>query len=133
MGFDIGSLAELSVVGDYLRVALHRTMADLAESKRLQTEVIERAAAAGVVKVLFDYSRVGSHADDVRSDMWQWAGRTKFVAMALVVDSDLTRIRMNMTAVAQRVRMRAFLSDRDALGWLDGAEKRRPTTEIPKL
>jgi hypothetical protein len=133
VAFDLASLAELSVAGDYLRVALRRTIADLQESKRLQTEVIERAAAAGVVKVLFDYSRIGSHAEDVRSDMWQWAGRAKFIAMALVVDNDLTRIRMNMTAVAQRVRMRAFLRDSDALGWLDGAEKRRPTTEIPKM
>ena len=38
---------------------------------------------------------------------------------------DLTRVRMNMTAVAQRVRMRAFLHEPDAVGWLEGAERRR--------
>ena len=65
--------------------------------------------------------------------MWDWAGQAPFVAMALLVANDLTRVRMNMTAVAQKVRMRAFLREADALGWLDGAERRRPTTEISKV
>lgn len=133
MAIERSALAEVSVEGDRLRVALHRVIGDVAEAERLQEEVERCATAGGVAKVLFDYRRVGSHTEAVRTNMWDWAARTPFVAMALLVANDLTRVRMNMTAVAQKVRMRAFLHDADALGWLDGAERRRPTTEITKI
>jgi hypothetical protein len=126
------ALAQLSSSADHLRVVLNREIADLAEAKRLQIEVTERAAQIGVVKVLFDYRRVGTHEEAVRTNMWHWAARSNFVAMALLVANDLIRVRMNMTAVAQKVRMRAFLKEPDALGWLVDAERRRPTTEVPK-
>jgi hypothetical protein len=127
------SLAEVSVEGDRLRVELHRVIGDLAEAERLQQEIEHLATDGGVAKVLFDYRKVGSHDEEVRTSMWDWAARATFVAMALLVANDLTRVRMNMTAVAQRVRMRAFLHEADALGWLEGAERRRPTIEITKI
>lgn len=128
-----GALADLSADGDHLRVVLHRVIADVPEAERLQADIVARASAAGVKKVLFDYRKVDAHSEAVRTCMWDWAGQVAFVAMALIVANDLTRVRMNMTAVAQRVRMRAFLRDEDAQGWLDGAERRRPTTEITKI
>jgi hypothetical protein len=127
---DTSALAELSAEGDRLRVKLHRVIADVAEAERLQAQIVARAAQAGVTKILFDYTKVGTHSEPVRTSMWEWASRASFVAMALMVGNDLTRVRMNMTAVAQKVRMRAFLREPDALAWLDGAERRRPTTEV---
>ena len=127
------ALAEVSVEGDRLRVTLHRVIADVAEAERLQEDIERRTTASAVAKVLFDYRKVGSHNEAVRTSMWDWASRATFVAMALLVANDLTRVRMNMTAVAQKVRMRAFLHEPDALGWLEGAERRRPTTEITKI
>jgi len=123
----------MSADTDHLRVVLRRMIADVAEAQRLQTDVVTRATKAGVTKVLFDYRMVGSHHQAVRTNMWEWAAQASFVAMALLVDNDLTRVRMNMTAVAQRVRMRAFLRESDAIGWLEGAERRRPTIEITKI
>ncbi|HWB74238.1 MAG TPA: hypothetical protein VG755_04770 [Nannocystaceae bacterium] len=133
MPVEPSALAVVSVEGDRLRVALHRVIADISEAERLQEEIERRATAGGVAKVLFDYRKVGSHDEAVRTSMWDWAARTSFVAMALIVANDLTRVRMNMTAVAQKVRMRAFLHEPDAVGWLEGAERRRPTTEITKI
>lgn len=123
----------------YLGVVLSRAMATLDEARALHQEIARRLAAATLTRVLLDYRAVGIHSDEVRECMWTWAEQAPLdphapiEAIAAVVSGELTRVRLNMTALARRVPMRAFASEVDAVHWLVTPNTRRTTRIISRV
>jgi hypothetical protein len=62
--------------------------------------------------------------------MWTWTASAGLEAVAVVVDGELTRVRLNMTALSKRVPLRAFVEEPEAVAWLVDPEQRRPTREV---
>ena len=118
---------------DYIRVRFSRPLASLEEAQALQEELERRVPAAGVGRVLFDHRGIEPHPDAIAIAMLQWARDSQLAGTSVVVDTELARVRINMTALAQRVAMRAFVSEVDAIRWLLDPEQRRPTREVKQL
>lgn len=123
----------------YLGVALARPMSTIDEAHALHREIARRLAAATLTRVLLDYRAVGDHTDEVRECMWAWAAqapldpRAPIEAIAAIVTGELTRVRLNMTALARRVPMRAFANEVDAVQWLVKPNTRRTTRIINRV
>lgn len=81
-------------------------------------------------RMLLDYRALGSHAEEIREAVRDWASNARIEAIAAIVDSELARVRLNMTSLSRRLPMRAFLTEKDALAWLLDPEQRRPTREV---
>jgi hypothetical protein len=126
-------VALIEVSKGFVRVKMLRRIADVAEAETLQRQIASTAGTADVSSVLFDYRGVVGHDESVRNSMWEWASACGMNAMALLVDSELSRVRMNMTAVSKRVPIRAFLSEHEALAWLADPASRRPTREVKPI
>ncbi len=109
----------------FVRVVFARTVDSVAVALALQERI--DAAAKSTRRVLLDYRRVGAHADEIRESMWDWAARADLEGIAVVVDGELTRVRLNMTALSRRVPMRAFLGPDEAAQWLLDPNPRRAT------
>ncbi len=107
----------------FVRVVFARTVDSVAAALALQERI--DAAAKSTRRVLLDYRRVGAHADEIRESMWDWAARADLEGIAVVVDGELTRVRLNMTALSRRVPMRAFLGPDEAAQWLLDPNPRR--------
>lgn len=132
-GMPAQDVATIETATAFVRVKMLRRIADVDEADRLQSRIEEATRGAGLTAVLFDYRGVVGHDESVRSAMWEWAGACGLQALALLVDSELSRVRMNMTALSKRVPIRAFLTENDALSWLTDPAGRRPTREIKPL
>ncbi len=123
----------------YVGVVLARPMATVDEAHALHREIARRLAAATLTRVLLDYRAVGAHTDEVRECMWAWAEQAPLdphapiEAIAAVVTGELTRVRLNMTALARRVPMRAFANEVDAVKWLVTPNTRRTTRIIHRV
>lgn len=114
----------------FVRVVFARPVDSVAAALALQERI--DAAATATRRVLLDYRSVGAHADEVRESMWDWAARADLDGIAVVVDGELTRVRLNMTALSRRVPMRAFLGADEAAAWLVDPNPRR-TTRITRI
>lgn len=123
-------VAYIETATAYVRVKMLRRIADVEEADRLQSDIERATRSAGLTAVMFDYRGVVGHDESVRSAMWEWAAVCGLQALALLVDSELSRVRMNMTALSKRVPIRAFLTEDDAMAWLTDPAGRRPTREI---
>jgi hypothetical protein len=80
--------------------------------------------------MLLDYRALGPGADEIREAVQEWARTAHIEAIAAVVDGELARVRLNMTALSLRLPMRGFLTEKEALAWLLDPEQRRPTREV---
>jgi hypothetical protein len=109
----------------FVRVVFAGTIDSVAAALALQERI--EAAAKATRRVLLDYRSVGAHADEVRESMWDWAARADLQSIAVVVDGEMTRVRLNMTALSRRVPMRAFLGPDEAAQWLVDPNPRRAT------
>lgn len=116
--------------GDIVRARFVRVVADLADADAVAA-ALDAARGPGR-KLLLDYRGVSGHAEEVRDAMWQWAKDGDLI-LAMVVDAELARVRINMLALSHRLRVRAFLDERDAMVWLAGPSTRTPTRETPQM
>ncbi|MFO0635055.1 MAG: hypothetical protein U0168_19600 [Nannocystaceae bacterium] len=126
-------VALIEVSKGFVRVKMLRRIADVAEAETLQRQIASTAGTADVSSVLFDYRGVVGHDESVRNSMWSGPAPAVTVPTALLVDSELSYVRMNMTAVSKRVLIRAFLSEHEALAWLADPASRRPTREVKPI
>jgi len=87
------------------------------EAQRMQTAIEAACNEHGTRYLLFDNRTTTAPTEDVRDSMFKWAigwcGRG-----ALVLDSELAAVRMNMNALAAGGRLRAFPSVAEAELWL---------------
>ena len=111
----------------FLRVRLKQPLRDCMSARAVQRSIESELVEHGFQKVLFDMRHVDEHDDEVREEMWAWAEKSPhFHALALLIESELSRIRANMTAVGRKARVRAFGSPLQAEMWLVRAQPKRP-------
>jgi len=126
----VAEAASIETEERFVRVVFSRAVDSVAAALALQGRI--DAAAQATRRVLLDYRCVGAHAEEVRESMWDWAARADLEGIAVVVDGELTRVRLNMTALSRRVPMRAFLGLDEAAKWLVDPNPRR-TTRITRI
>lgn len=96
---------------------------DLA-SARAFLDAIDRACAdAGLTRLLFDNRATTPPAADVRAAIIDWvvartSGQLGAWMMAVVLESEMLAVRLNMEAIANKSRHRAFGSTDEARAWL---------------
>jgi hypothetical protein len=80
---------------------------------------MSRCARAGTRRVLFDNRQTLAPEEAVRDMVWAWIrDPTQLERVALLLESSMGVVRANMTAVSQRIRLRAFNSFEEARAWL---------------
>ncbi len=116
----------------YVRVDFVKPVDRVDQAEAIHADVDRSMASHEVCRVLFDYRGLGSELDTIRDAMWPWAERTQLEAVGVIVDGELARVRLNMTALSKRVPLRAFDREADAVTWLTDPEQRRPTRELKR-
>jgi hypothetical protein len=109
----------VEVAGTLLRVWQSGAPTTVGQLRAFQGELERVLADTSARRALFDNRETTSPTDDIRDAMLAWvceAGR--FEAVAVVLQSDMLAVRLNMDAIAHRVRMRAFDSVPAAQKWL---------------
>lgn len=89
------------------------------EARRVQ-QLLERALHnAGHGLVLFDNRLTGEPESEARESMWAWSRDCTVVErVALLLESDLSLVRANMTALSKRSPVRSFSDEDEARTWL---------------
>ena len=116
---DEGHEYSVEVAGDTLLVWQRGAPDSLAQLGRFQDELSRAREETSARRALFDNRETTMPPDEIRDAMLAWvceAGR--FDAIAVVLQSEMLAVRLNMDAIAQRVRMRAFDSVPAARKWL---------------
>jgi hypothetical protein len=101
----------------WLLVVQHGRLPDVAAARALQQRVEQACDAQGSRRVLFDNRDTEPPDDEVRDAMFEWAVN-ELERVALLLRSDLKRVRANMDALSRRGRVRAFVDEREATAWL---------------
>ena len=90
-----------------------------AGARRLLQELEARLLASNVRKAVFDNRNTEAPDEPVRQRMWDWIENAGLLdKVALILESSLTVVRTNMTALSRRVQLRAFDSVTEAATWL---------------
>ncbi|HWB79437.1 MAG TPA: hypothetical protein VG755_30955 [Nannocystaceae bacterium] len=113
----VDASATIEARDGWLLVVQHGRLGDLDEARALQAKVLHACDARGSRRVLFDNRDTEPPADDVRDAMFEWAV-TELERAALLLRSDLKRVRANMDALSRRGRVRAFVVEHEAIAWL---------------
>lgn len=101
----------------WLMVVQTGRLADVEAARALQVRVERACNAHGTRRVLFDNRDTDAPDDAVRDAMFEWAV-SELDRAALLLRSDLKRVRTNMDALSRRGRVRAFVDEREAVAWL---------------
>lgn len=114
----------VEVVGDTMLVWQKGTLRTFEEVAQFQLEMERACSGSAIRRALFDNRETAQTGDDVRDAMLAWVSDpARFDAIAVVLQSDMLAVRLNMDAIAHRVRVRAFDSVAAAQTWLDGLRK----------
>lgn len=134
-GQDVSSAFSLERREGYVFVRQERSLESVEEAQAmleaLQTEMAVHETSWAVI----DQRGIDAHSEDVREAMWTWAQERgdRITRIAILADSDLVRVRVNMTAVSRGLTMRAFGREDQAEAWLSSTSSKRPTTEMPPV
>ena len=97
------------------------------EAQKVQQMLERTLEQTGHGLVLFDNRLTGDPDTAARDSMWAWCRDCPHVErVALLLESDLTLVRANMTAVGKRSPVRSFNAEEAAVTWL--LEKRSART-----
>ena len=113
----VDASATIEARDGWLLVVQRGRLGDLDEARALQQRVEHACGVHGSKRVLFDNRETEPPADDVRAAMFEWAV-TELDRAALLLRSDLKRVRANMDALSRRGRVRAFVVENEAIAWL---------------
>lgn len=95
------------------------------EARQVQQAVERALEKAGHGLLLFDNRLTGEPGNDARESMWAWCRDCSFVKrVAILLESDLSLVRANMTAVGKRSPVRSFDTEEAALAWLLASQSR---------
>jgi hypothetical protein len=110
---------EITVAPGHVVVWQSGRLASLDEARALQKAVRSRCLRAGVRRALFDNRQTLAPEEAIRDLIWAWVrDPADFERVALLLESSMGVVRANMTAVSQKVRLRAFTSFEEARQWL---------------
>jgi hypothetical protein len=125
--------ATLTARADYLLVVEHGTLVTSAEVLRYVTELDGAGQRYHLRRLLVDARSESDEAEsrgDARSAMWRWIRTQKtFDMIGFVLRDEMTIARVNMTALSERLVVRAFIAVADGHRWL--ARARPSSTAIP--
>ena len=103
----------------YLFVRQRGVLDSVAEAQRVQQKIERALREHGVQLVMFDNRSTGEPAPEARESMWNWCRDCPLVErVALLLESDLTLVRANMTALGKRTQLRSFSDEALATEWL---------------
>lgn len=109
----------VEVTPDTLLIWQSGAPASTADLRAFQAEIDRVRTESGAKRALFDNRQTAAPTDEIRDAMLAWVCEPgRFDAVAVVLQSEMLAVRLNMDAIAQRVRMRAFESVAAAQKWL---------------
>jgi hypothetical protein len=109
----------IEVRGDHVWVHQEGALATVADARAMQAEIAAASAKTGADIVVFDNRATTEHAEDVREAMFEFVSKhSPFRKVALLLESELLAVRVNMTALSRHAMVRAFGTAEDALAWL---------------
>ena len=115
-------------------VRQHRIVQSRTEADRMLAGLSGSLERHGLGKAVLDLRGLPQVDDDLRDALWDWArGAGVRVALALIVDGELARMRSNMAALTSGLQLRAFAAEVLAEAWLLATPAKRPTAELPPI
>lgn len=127
--------ATMTPRADYLLVVEHGTLATSGEATRYTSELEQAAERFLMKRLLVDARSETTEVDakgDARSAMWRWIRTQRvFEMIGFILVDEMTIARVNMTALSERLPVRAFASVSDGHRWL--AKVRRSSTGMPAV
>jgi hypothetical protein len=125
---------ELDARGGVLIARQRRPIEDLADARRAQQQLDDALEGTGARRAVFDRRGQGDHDPEVREAMWSWLSQGgRLDAVALVLDSELARVRANMTAISRHVKLKAFIDPEEAEQWVRTTVPGRSTGFFPRM
>lgn len=125
--------ATMTARADYLLVVEHGTLASGEEALRYVTELELAAQRYQLRRLLVDARSEVDEIDsrgDARGAMWRWIRTQRvFDMIGYVLRDEMTIARVNMTALSERLPVRAFAGVAEGHRWL--AKQRASSTAIP--
>lgn len=125
--------ATLTARADYLLVVEHGTLVTSEEVLRYVSELDVAGQRYHLRRLLVDARSESDEAEsrgDARSAMWRWIRTQKtFDMIGFVLRDEMTIARVNMTALSERLVVRAFVAVADGHRWL--ARQRLSSTAMP--
>jgi hypothetical protein len=121
-----GGYVQLTVFHDHVRAEEHGHPATVEEMNRYSAAVERVLTDRGLQATLILAEKQALDATaprwiPIRAARWRALGSSRARRIAVVVEDDLAVTRVQMTAVAERAPVRAFLREADALNWLRAA------------
>ncbi|MEM6995139.1 MAG: STAS/SEC14 domain-containing protein [Myxococcota bacterium] len=107
----------------YLYIHQEGTFETEADVRAFHRAIEEAATNAGTTRALFDNRKTDPAPEDLRAVMWTWFTKTTALQRsAAIINSPRVSRRADKTAERNRVRVRTFDNEGDALAWLlDGS------------
>lgn len=126
--------ATVTARADYLLVVEHGTLSTPEEVHRYLTELELASQRFHLRRLLIDARSETTDetpsAADARTATWRWIRTQRaFDQIAYVLRDEMTIARVNMTALSERLPIRAFAAVADGHRWV--ARSRSPSTSIP--
>jgi hypothetical protein len=125
--------ATMTARADYLLVVEHGTLASAEEAHRYLTELELASQKFQLRRLLVDARSESDEADatgDARAAMWKWLrSQRAFDMIGYVLRDEMMIARVNMTALSEKLPVRAFIAVADGHRWL--ARQRQSSTAIP--
>ncbi len=126
--------ATVTARADYLLVVEHGTLSTAEEVHRYLTELEMASQRFHLRRLLIDArsetTEESASAGDARAATWRWIRTQRaFDQIAYVLRDEMTIARVNMTALSERLPIRAFTAVADGHRWV--ARPRGPSTSLP--
>lgn len=126
--------ATVTARADYLLVVEHGTLSTPEEVHRYLTELEIASQRFHLRRLLIDArsetTEESPSSSDARAATWRWIRTQRaFDQIAYVLRDEMTIARVNMTALSERLPIRAFAAVAEGHRWV--ARSRTPSTSIP--
>jgi hypothetical protein len=103
----------------YVVARLTGSMRSVGDAHQVQQKIERALRSSGHALLLMDNRLTGVPAVEARESMWAWCHDSPLIERAaLLLESELSLVRANMTAVGKRTPLRSFGREDEAVAWL---------------
>lgn len=106
------------MVGDRLEIVQSGRPHDVAELEGFLAAITGEIARSNLRKAMFDNRATTAPGEALRERVWTWLAGSGLLAVAVVLESEMAAIRLNMDALGRRLPLRAFSVPTSARQWL---------------